>query len=319
MNADMLDTQLVAYLSLREALGFQMRAEKILLPEFVAFVQAQEHTGPIRARLALEWACQEATHRGPSGAARRLSMARGFLRYLQAVVPEPDVPAPGLLPTPRRPKPFLFTPTQITALFEAAHASRPQGSLRPHTLSSVLGLLASTGLRMGEALRLPLDHVKLALDPPQLHILETKFHQSRIVPLHPSTAEHLRHYQAQRARLHDDGLSEAFFVSEQGQYLQHRALHDWFARLCQRVAIAPTHGERAPCLTSFRHTFAVTRMHRWYQQGVDVQALLPHLSVYLGHVHPQERYGYLTAVPELLQAAAHRFETFAHRGGTSHA
>jgi integrase/recombinase XerD len=319
MNADMLDTQLVAYLSLREALGFQMRAEKILLPEFVAFVQAQEHTGPIRARMALAWACQASTHRGPSGAARRLSMARGFLRYLQASAPDTEVPAPGLLPTPRRPKPFLFTPTQITALFEAAQASRPRGSLRPHTLSSVLGLLASTGLRMGEALRLQLDHVKLALDPPQLHILETKFHKSRIVPLHPSTAEHLRHYQAQRARLHYDGLSEAFFVSEQGQYLQHRALHDWFARLCQRVAIVPTHGERAPCLTSFRHTFAVTRMQRWYQQGVDVQAVLPHLSVYLGHIHPQESYWYLTSVPELLSAAANRFETFAHRGGTSHA
>ena len=101
--------------------------------------------------------------------------------------------------------------------------------------------------------------------------------------------------------------------------MRHSALHDWFARLCQRVAIAPTHGERAPCLTSFRHTFAVTRMQRWYQQGVDVQAVLPHLSVYLGHVHPQESYWYLTAVPELLRAAAHRFETFAHRGGTSHA
>ena len=92
MNADFLDTQLVAYPSLREALGFQMRAEKLLLPEFVAFVKAQEHTGPIRARMALEWACQESTHRGPSGAARRLSIARGFLLYLQASVPDTDVP-----------------------------------------------------------------------------------------------------------------------------------------------------------------------------------------------------------------------------------
>jgi integrase len=182
----------------------------------------------------------------------------------------------------------------------------------------VLGLLASTGLRVGEALRLQIDQVKLALDPPQLHILETKFRKSRIVPLHPSTAEHLRHYQAQRARLHYDGLSEAFFVSERGQPLQHRALHDWFARLCQRVAIAPTAGGRAPCLTSFRHTFAVTRMQHWYQQGRDVQALLPHLSVYLGHVHPQESYWYLTAVPELLGAAAHRFEAYAQAGGTRH-
>src|SRR6266852_9421881 len=123
-------------------------------------------------------------------------MARGFLIYLKASAPDTEVPAPGLLPTPRRPKPFLFTPTQITALLEAAHASRPRGSLRPHTLSSVLGLLASTGLRVGEALRLQIDQVTLDLDPPQLHILETKFHKSRLVPLHPSTAERLRHYHA---------------------------------------------------------------------------------------------------------------------------
>jgi integrase/recombinase XerD len=314
MTADGLDTQLVTYLSLREALGFQMRAEKIILPEFVAYVQAQLNSSPIRAQMALAWACQASTHRGPSGAARRLRMARGFLRYLQASAPDTEVPGPGLLPTPRRPKPFLFTPTQITALLEVAQASRPRGSLRPHTLSTLIGLLASTGLRVGEAIRLQLEQVKLDLNPPQLHILETKFHKSRIVPLHPSTAERLRHYQAQRARLHCDGLLETFFVSEQGQHLQHRALHDWFARLCQRLAIAPTQGGRAPCLTSFRHTFAVTRMQRWYQQGLDVQALLPHLSVYLGHIHPQESYWYLTAVPELLSAAAHRFETFSPSG-----
>jgi hypothetical protein len=77
MHTDIVDTQLVAYLSLREALGFQMRAEKIILPEFVAYVKAQPNSGPIRAQMALEWACQASTHRGPSGAARRLSMARG--------------------------------------------------------------------------------------------------------------------------------------------------------------------------------------------------------------------------------------------------
>lgn len=319
MNADLIDTQLVAYLSLREALGFQMRAENILLPEFVAFVKAQGITGPLRAQIALEWACQESAHRGPHGAARRLSMARRFLLYLQATVPDTDVPGLGLLPSPRRPKPYLFTPTQLTALFEAAQASRPRGSLRPHTLSTLIGLLASTGLRIGEAIRLRVDHVKLDLQPPQLHILETKFHKSRIVPLHPSTAEHLRYYAEQRAHLHYDGVSDAFFVSEQGDHLQYLALHNWFARLCQRVAIAPTTGGRSPCLMSFRHTFAVTCLQRWYQQGLDVHALLPHLSVYLGHVHPHESYWYLTAVPELLGAAAHRFQAYAEAGGDPHA
>jgi integrase/recombinase XerD len=133
MTADMVDTPLLAYLRLREALGFHMRAEKMLLPEFVAYVYTRQDPHPIRAQHALEWACQASAHRGPHGAARRLGSARGFLRYLQAVVPATEVPAPGLLPTPRRPYPFLFTPAQITALIEAAHASRPRGSWRPHT------------------------------------------------------------------------------------------------------------------------------------------------------------------------------------------
>jgi integrase/recombinase XerD len=318
MNADFLETQLAAYLNLRDALGFQKRAETILLPEFIAYVNAQENPGPIRAQLALEWACQASAHRGPSGAARRLSMARGFLSYLQASAPDTEVPDSGLLPTARRPKPYLFTPLQLTALLEAAQASRSCRSLRPHTLATLLGLLASTGLRVGEALRLQIDQVKLELHPPQMHILETKFYKSRIVPLHPSTAEHLRHYREQRARGHYDGLSDAFFVSEKGQPLKYPALYNWFARLCQRLAIEPTDGGRGPCLMSFRHTFAVTCLQRWYQQGRDVQALLPHLSVYLGHVNPQESYWYLTSAPELLSAAARRFETYAQVGGDSH-
>ena len=207
MHPEFLDTQLAAYLSVREALGFQMRAEKLLLPEFVAFLHAQGITGPIRARLALEWACQASAHRGPGGAARRLSIARGFLAYLQASAPDTEVPDSGLLPSPRRPKPYLFTPTQLTALFEAAQASRPRRSLRPHTLSTLSGLLASTGLRVGEAIRLQGEDVKLDLGPPQLHILETKFHKSRIVPLHPSTADRLHHYAERRAHLHYDALS----------------------------------------------------------------------------------------------------------------
>ena len=205
------------------------------------------------------------------------------------------------MPSPRRPKPYLFTPAQLTALFEAAQASRPRGLLRPPTLSTLIGLLASTGLRVGEAIRLQAGNVKLDLDPPQVHILETKFHKSRIVPLHPSTAAQLRLYHERRARLHYDALSDAFFVSEQGQPRKYLALHNWFARLCQRLAIQPTDGGRRPCLMSFRHTFAVTCMQRWYQQGRDVQAWLPHLSVYLGHVQPQESYWYLTAVPALLE------------------
>jgi integrase/recombinase XerD len=317
MSADVIETHVVAYLSLREALGFQLRAEKLLLPEFVAFLHAQGITGPIRAQLALEWACQASAHRGASGAAQRLSIARGFLTYLQASMPDTEVPDHGLLPRPRRPKPYLFTPSQVTALFEAAQGRQPRGSLRPYTLSTLIGLLASTGLRIGEAIRLQIGDVKLDLDPPQLHILETKFHKSRIVPLHPSTAAQLHLYRERRARWHYDALSEAFLVSEQGQPLRHQALHTWFTRLCRRLGFQPPEGARGPCLMSFRHTFAVTCVRRWYEQGQDVHALLPHLSVYLGHIRPQESYWYLTAVPELLGAAAQRFQTYV-MGGRGH-
>jgi integrase len=160
-----------------------------------------------------------------------------------------------------------------------------------------------------------MTNVLLDLDPPQLHILETKFQKSRIVPLHPSTAEQLDHYCQLRSRLHYDALSDAFLVSEQGGSLTHPALYFWFVRLCQRLAITPPPGGRSPSLMSFRHTFAVTCLRRWYEQGQDVQALLPHLSVYLGHIRPQESYWYLSAVPELLGAAAQRFRTYAFTGG----
>jgi integrase/recombinase XerD len=214
MSTDLLETHMAAYLSLRESLGFQMRAEKLLLPEFVAFVNTQGINGPIRAEMALEWACQGSAHRGPSGAAQRLSIARGFLTYLQAAMPDTEVPDYGLLPRPRRSKPYLFTPSQVTALFEAAQGRQPWGALRPYTLSTLIGLLASTGLRIGKAIRLQIGDVKLDRDPPQLHILETKFHKSRIVPLHPSTAAQLHLYRERRARWHYDALAEAFLVSD---------------------------------------------------------------------------------------------------------
>ena len=314
-NADFLDTQLTAYLNLREALGFQLCAEKILLPEFVAFIQAQNITGPIRAHLALDWASSASAQRGVSGAAQRLSIARRFLTYLQASAPDTEVPPQRLLPSAKRTKPYIFTPNELTLLFEAARASRPHESLRPVTLSTLIGLLASTGLRIGEAIRLQVADVKLDLDPAQLYIMETKFHKSRIVPLHPSTAEQLRHYAEQRARFAYDALSDTFFLSGQGRPLNYPVLHRWFTRLCQRLAIQPTDDSRGPSLTSFRHTFAVTCIRRWYQQGLDVQVWLSRLSVYLGHVRPQESYWYLTAVPELLNAAAERFQVYATTGG----
>jgi integrase len=151
-------------------------------------------------------------------------MARGFLAYLRAMIPDTEVPDSGLVAAFRRPKPYLLTPPQITALIQGAQPVGPRGSLRPSTFSTVIGLLASTGLRIGEAIRLTTGDVHLDHTPPVLHIRETKFHKSRYVPLHPTTAAQLRRYLARRTALRYDAFSDVFFVSEPGQALTHRAL-----------------------------------------------------------------------------------------------
>lgn len=315
MNPSVVQLQLDAYLSIREALGFQMRAERTLLREFVHFVESHGVSLPIRASLAVEWACGVSERRGPGGAAQRLSMARGFLTFLRATIPDTEVPDSALVASFRRPKPYLFTPAQIQTLMQDARQAGPSGALRPYTLSTLIGLLASTGLRVGEALRLTATDVVLESDPPCLHIRATKFYKSRLVPLHPSTAKHLRQYVSVRTALHYDALSDVFFVSEHGGPLHRSALWRWFTTRCRTLGMGVTDTGRRPSLSALRHSFAVERMRRWYAEGVDVQARLPHLSVYMGHVRPQESYWYLSATPELLTAAAERFGVYAAAGG----
>jgi len=244
-------------------------------------------------------------------------MARGFLAYLRTMLPETEVPDSGLVAAFRRPKPSLLTPPQITALIHAAQDMGPHGSLRPQTFSTLLGVLASTGLRVGEAIRLTMQDVHLDEAPPLLHIRETKYHKSRLVPLHPTTAAPLRRYIALRTTLGSAALSDVFFVSEQGHALTHAALGRWFAQLCRQLGLEPTAEGRRPSLHALRHAFAIERLRRWHQEGAAVQPLLCHLSVYLGHVRPRDSYWYLTATPELLSAAALRFQRYAAGGDAS--
>ena len=145
----------------------------------------------------------------------------------------------------------------------------------------------------------------------------TKCHKSRLVPLHASTAAQLRHYQALRRHLRYDTVSEVFFISEKGTALNYATLARWFTTLMRQLGIKPINDARRPTLHALRHTFAGERMRRSYEAGADVRALLPTLSVYLGHVRPQDTYWSLSATPELLTAAAAKFQHYAARGEAS--
>ena len=169
----------------------------------------------------------------------------------------------------------------------------------------MIGLLASAGLRMGEALHLLDTDVLLDDSQPTLHVRESKFRKSRIVPIHVSVADNLRAYRLKR------GESVPFFKGEQNKPLSHSSAWLAFTEIRNRAGIKVTPDGRRPTLHALRHTFAVNRILNWYQQGMDVQRWLPHLSVYLGHTEPRDTYWYLSATPELLRRASDSFKRFA--------
>ena len=304
---------LETYLSLRRAIGFAMRREGPLLQDFVDHLERRGDDAPV-SQVAVEWASAGAE----SWHAPRLSIVRGFLTMVSAAEPGVDVPGAGLVRTPKRPTPRILAPHEILALMEAARALGPRGALRPHTVATVIGLLASCGLRSGEAVRLDVGHVDLVGDPPCLEIQHTKFRKSRLVPLHPTTADALRTYARQRRDLGYDGLCSAFFVSERGDRLNHDVLARTFAQLARRLGLRGPVGTRGVSLHKLRHSFAVARLAAWAEQGVAVRDRLPALAVYLGHVQPGDTYWYLTATPSVLEPAAARFEAFVDGKGARH-
>jgi len=301
---------LEAYLAIRDALGLAAGARPRLLRSFLDHACAATALGmPIRVAAALTWACDHAPPGcGNAGKAHRLTVARGFLAYLSAIVPGTEVPSHNLLAGQRQRRPYIFSDAEIEVLIAAAANAPPRGSPRPVMLPMLLGLLASTGLRIGEAVRLTVDDVLLEAQPAHLRVLQTKFQKSRLVPMHPTTAAALAAYLRHRRELGYHALSDIVFPTERSGPLDVGLLGVWFGKLTRKLGMWPADkAARRPSLRSFRHSFAVRRLRAWHEAGADVQALLPTLSVYLGHVRPEDTYWYLTATPDLLRVAGARF------------
>lgn len=317
MNARKLQDQLAGYLAVRAALGYKDHGLKSLLQGFLNYIAARASDGLLRSAIAVDWAYTTPIARGAgvAGPAHRLSAARGFLSHLHASNPGVEVPQSRLLAAVRSPRPYLYSSEEIARLLKAASDLGPRGSLRPHTYETILGLMASTGIRVGEAIRLKNCDVDLKTEPPVLRIRETKFGKHRVVVLHPTTANKLTQYVQLRRRLGYGKRTDAFFVSEQGGLVSYACLCRWFSRTTRVMGMHPPKGRRTPTLHGLRHHFAVERLTLWCQQGACVQDLAPHLSVYLGHAKPQQSYWYMTATPALLSAAAESFQRFTKPGG----
>jgi integrase/recombinase XerD len=289
------------YLTTRRALGFKLERHGRLLPHLVGYLE-RAGAATVTTELALAWATQSEGH--PDESAKRLSVARGFARYLQTLDSNAEVPAADLLARQqRRASPYLYSDADVVALMAATSTLR--FPLRSATYRTLIGLLAVTGMRVGEAIGLVRDD--LDWSHRRLIIREGKFGASRELPLHPSTLDALEMYAQLRDQCWPQPRSP-FFISLAGTRLIHENVHWTFRRLVRHVGLQARSASCRPRIHDLRHTFAVNTLIDWYRSGVDVAAWMPRLSTYLGHAAPAWTYWYLSATPELLSLAAARLD-----------
>ena len=305
MNA--LRADVAGYLATRRAMGFKVEGLSKLLLSFVAFCEARGATR-VRNDVALEWAtAQIKVPVSDALVARRMDAVRIFARYQYALDPATEVPVETLCRRRYRPKePNVFSQNEILALLAAADTLSPRfTALTWHTL---VGLLAATGMRPGEACHLTLSDIDLTNGV--IQVLHTKFGKSRLVFIHPTTATIVARYlQARQEWVGTTARAcPTVFVNSRCGPLNPAALGVTFKRILAAAGLTAEPGRRPGRLHDLRHTFAVTTMIDWYRDGGDVQARLPLLSTWLGHVDPASTYWYLHAVPELLAHAADRLE-----------
>jgi len=295
---------LAQYIAVRRALGAKLPEPPRTLGQFIEFLEARG-AAFITTELALRWAMQPVNVQRATWA-RRLSMVRRFAIWLQSIDPRTQVPPVRLLSGRRRRNPpHIYTLKEVQQLMEAASTLPSRRGLRAHTFTTILGLLATTGLRPGEVLALTRPDV--GLEDGILFVRESKHGKSRYVPVHESTRQALTAYATLRDRLAIGAHARAFFVAECGRPLKALAVRRTFAKLSQLVGLRqPGTGRRigrGPRLQDFRHTFATRTLINWYKAGVNVEREVVTLSTYLGHSDVTHTYWYFSADPELLQLA----------------
>lgn len=305
-------TQVADYLRLRRSLGFKMTWDEHLLSRFTAFLASRE-VRVVTVSDAVDWSAAlpaGQTQRPLTRASVRLTAIRGFATYLHSLDPEHEIPPRDVFRWRKtRPAPYIYSAEQVQALLDACASMIRYG--RRDLYPVLFGLIAATGLRLGEALGIGVDEVDF--DQGILTITRGKSRDPRLVPPHPTTTTALRDYAeriapTRRSRSSRNGGScgggARFFTLPGGEPLPPCNVHHAFREITTRTGIRTE--TVWPRIHDLRHTFAVNTLLGWYRDGLDVAARMPALSTYLGHTKPANTYWYLTATPELLSFAAGR-------------
>ena len=289
-----------SYIALQRSLGYQFRKQAAALHAFLCYVRSTHVRGPLSQTLVLDFVL--ASDLTPNGKAIRYAVIRRFAEYHVAFDPCTESLDCRALPRSRAvPPPRILSADELELLMAASERISIKHPLRGRTLATVIGLLASTGLRSGEALRL--DRTDVDLVSGVMQIRKTKFRKDRLVPVHATTLSALQDYAHHRDLAFPSPRTPAFFISTRGDRLSSSGLYYGFKQACALDGVN-VHATKALRPHDLRHRFAVTRLAEWHRQKVDVQSLLPLLATYLGHARYSDTAYYITATPELLRLAA---------------
>jgi integrase/recombinase XerD len=301
------------YITEKRQLGYKLTYEARCILDFSRYFQDRKASLELTTELTLQWA-----NLAPSGSsiaiARRFGILRPFSQYLHQHRFTPFVlPSHYLGPTHRRLPPYIYSEDEIKRLMTAASNLIPIDGLRPLTIRTLIGLLISTGIRPGEAVRLQCNDVDLHENV--LTISNSKGWYQRMVPLSISTANELSKYRLQRTQANPLNSTNAFFEFDNQQALNIRSADHAFKVLREATGILNSLNGRLPRLYDLRHTFVCQRVLTWYKNDEDINTKVTQLSRYLGHKKVSDTYWYITAIPDLMSIAADKFAKYSNKGG----
>jgi integrase len=293
----MLSEMAANYIRLRRIGGFKFDGPETLLRSFVQFVTVRGDSH-IATQTAIDWAAQGSS---PEAREARLRTVIAFAQHCRAEDAAHEIPIAGVFGNgrcPRRPVAYVFSPDEIRNILAATLRLQPMASLRPYTYHTLFGLLAATGLRIGEALRLRFEEHT----PDGLLIKETKFRKNRLVPLHATTDQAMKRYVALRKLI--GGQNDHIFVGQNGQILDDAIVRNTFLKIVTDLGLSCARGGRCPRLHDLRHTFAVRALESCPYQPGQIKRHIRAVTTYLGHVNVATGYYYLHTSPVLMKRIA---------------
>ena len=302
----MLSNDVDSYLAVRRTSGYQMGAPELILRSYARFAEKRTEAH-VKTRTVIDWATQAPSQ---NQRIRCLTTVIRFARYLHAEDQRHQVPPRDLLGHRcGRFLPYIFTVDEIDRLLQAASRLKPTDCLRPNTYTTLFALLVTTGLRISEALALLIDD----LTPDGLHIRETKFKKSRIVPIHESTELGLGRYLEMRNRV---VTSDRHIFISANKRLGYDSVLWAFLKVLAEIGLNPPPCGRRPRIHDLRHTFACRALESCPPGRGNVDRHIRALSIYMGHVEVANTFWYLESTPRIMEGIAHACESFS-TGGNS--